>query len=48
MAKPAMAAHNMMPSAPRLTMPAFSLINKPNAAKASTVPAFKVDATNSA
>jgi hypothetical protein len=47
-AKPAMAAHSIMPSAPRLTMPAFSLISRPSAAMASTVPAFSVAANNSA
>src|SRR5690349_11830167 len=43
-----MAAHSIMPSAPRLTIPAFSLINRPSAAMASTVPAFSVAAKSSA
>jgi hypothetical protein len=47
-AKPAMAAHSIMPSAPRLTTPAFSLISKPKAASANTVPAFKVAAISNA
>ncbi|MCY1373091.1 hypothetical protein D9M69_603410 [compost metagenome] len=47
-AKPAMAAHSIMPSAPRLTMPAFSLINRPSAAMASTVPALRVEPKRSA
>ena len=47
-AKPAMAAHSIMPSAPRLTMPAFSLISRPSAAIASTVPALSVEASRSA
>ena len=47
-AKPAMAEHSIMPSAPRLTMPAFSLINRPSAAMASTVPALSVAARSSA
>ncbi len=41
-ANAAMAAHSIMPSAPRLTMPAFSLISRPSAAMASTVPALSV------
>ena len=41
-AKPAMAAHSIMPSAPRLTMPARSLISRPRPAIASTVPALSV------
>jgi hypothetical protein len=47
-ANPAIAAHNIMPSAPRLTMPAFSLINRPSEAIASTVPALSVAAMSSA
>ena len=47
-AKPAMAAHSIMPSAPRLTMPAFSLISRPSAASASTVPALSVEPSSSA
>jgi hypothetical protein len=47
-AKPAIAAHSIMPSAPKLTTPAFSLINKPNAAIAKTVPALSVAAIKSA
>ena len=35
---PATAAHNIMPSAPRLTMPTFSLISNPSAAIAKAVP----------
>ena len=45
-AKPAMAATSIMPSAPRLTMPARSLISRPSAAMASTVPALKVAASS--
>jgi hypothetical protein len=44
----ASAAHSIRPSAPRLTMPAFSLINSPSAASASTVPALSVAAARSA
>jgi hypothetical protein len=47
-AKPAMAEHSIMPSAPRLTMPAFSLIKSPSAAIASTVPALSMEAKRSA
>ena len=47
-ANPAMAAHSIMPSAPRFTTPAFSLIKRPSAASASTVPAFSVAANKSA
>jgi len=43
-----MAAHSIMPSAPRLTMPDFSLISSPSEASASTVPAFRVAAMSSA
>ena len=44
-AKPAMAATSIMPSAPRLTMPARSLMSRPSPARASTVPAFRVAAS---
>src|SRR4051812_13748887 len=47
-AKPAMAEQSIMPSAPRLTMPDFSLINSPRAAMASTVPALSMEAKSSA
>src|SRR3954462_5797281 len=47
-AKPAMAEHSIMPSAPRLTLPAFSLIRSPRAAIASTVPALSMEANRSA
>jgi hypothetical protein len=47
-AKPASAAQSIMPSAPRLTMPAFSLISRPSEAMASTVPALSVAAMRSA
>jgi hypothetical protein len=43
-----MAAHSIMPSAPRFTTPAFSLISRPKAAMASTVPAFSVAAISKA
>jgi hypothetical protein len=47
-AKPAMAATSIMPSAPRLTMPERSLISRPSPAIASTVPALSVAARRSA
>ena len=47
-AKPAMAATSMMPSAPRLSTPARSLISRPRPAMASTVPALRVAAISSA
>ena len=47
-AKPAMAATSISPSAPRLTTPARSLISSPRPAMASTVPAFSVAASNKA
>src|SRR5881296_569305 len=47
-AKPAIAATSIIPSAPRLTMPARSLINRPRPAMASTVPAFSVAAISRA
>ena len=47
-ANPAMAAQSIMPSAPRLTMPAFSLIKRPRAAMARTVPALSVAPIRSA
>jgi hypothetical protein len=47
-AKPAKAAHNIMPSAPKLTTPARSLISKPKAAMAKTVPALRVAAKSKA
>ena len=47
-AKPAIAAHSIMPSAPRLMTPAFSLISRPSAASASTVPALRVEPKSNA
>ena len=47
-ANPAMAAHNIMPSAPKLTIPTFSLIKRPSEAMASTVPALSVAEIRSA
>ena len=47
-AKPAIAAHSIMPSAPRFTIPAFSLIKRPSDARASTVPALRVAAISRA
>src|SRR6218665_3601271 len=47
-AKPAMAATSISPSAPRLTMPARSLISRPSAARASRVAAFIEAAVRSA
>ena len=47
-AKPAIAATSIMPSAPRLTTPARSLINRPRPAIARMVPALSVAASRSA
>jgi len=47
-ANPAKAAHSIMPSAPKLTMPTFSLISKPSEARANTVPALSVEAKSKA
>src|SRR6056300_1119263 len=47
-AKPAKAAHNIMPSAPKFKMPAFSLINRPSDANANMVPASNAAAISNA